>query len=104
MGVKALARLAAAVFFGYSGPDGCTIATQSQLLRARGLAERGAGKLPCGETDDFARQRACGDPYMMKRRILAIALVVALTSGAAVPASCRANESGLAGPEPLAPA
>src|SRR5215475_3131794 len=104
MGVKAPARLAAAVFFGHSGPDGCTIATQSQLLPARGLAERGAGKLPCGETDDFARQRACGDPYMMNRRILAIALVMALTSGLAVPAWCQGLDAGPATPDPLAPA
>src|SRR5215470_6044491 len=104
MGVKALARLAAAVFFGYSGTDGCTIATQSQLLRARGLAERGAGKLPCGETDDFARRRACGDPYMINRRILAIALVMALTSGLAVPAWCQGLDAGPATPDPLAPA
>src|SRR5215467_4294764 len=104
MGVKAPARLDAAVFFGHSGPDGCTSATQSQLLPARGLAERGAGKLPCGETDDFARQRACGDPYMMNRRILAIALVMALTSGLAVPAWCQGLDAGPATPDPLAPA
>src|SRR5262245_22503136 len=35
-------------FQGITAPDGCTIATQSQVLPSCGLAERGAGKLPCG--------------------------------------------------------
>jgi hypothetical protein len=53
-----LARPATALFSGHHGPNGCTIATQSQVLPGCGLAERGASKLPCGQTDDFARQRA----------------------------------------------
>jgi hypothetical protein len=40
---------------GIRGPDGCTIATQSQVLPTCGLADQGADKLPCRQIDDFAR-------------------------------------------------
>src|SRR5262249_54407593 len=97
------ARPAAAVFPGHQGPDGCTIATHSQVLPTCGLAERGAGKLPCRQVDDFARLRGLRDPSMINRRKLAIALVTTVMGGLAVPAWCQGLDAGPATPDPLAP-
>ena len=79
-------RPAVAVFPGHQGPDGCTIATQSQVLPTCGLAERGAAKLPCRRNLTTLLGNEPAGIRMINRRKLAIALVIMVLSGLAVPA------------------